>query len=164
MYPVEIKLGGLSEPLLRPVDLVEVSVLDADRVTKCVAFTVDFVLDELHLWIAIPVLVVVIIVIAVKRPPTASDSPVMMGLSYGQLLIPGVLFGVLSSLGAGHEGGWCDSTARLAVSASLVFGPVLVGAVLTFVCSGRRWITALIGACSSLLGQVFLYVFMLIGT
>jgi hypothetical protein len=80
------------------------------------------------------------------------------------LVIPGVLLGVLSSMGAGHEGGWCDSTARLAVSASLVFGPVLVGAALTYVCKGRRWITALIGIFSSLLGQVFLYGFMLIGT
>ena len=50
------------------------------------------------------------------------------------------------------------------LSASLVFGPVLVGALLTSICKGRRCITALIGVGSSLLAQVFLYGFMLIGT
>jgi hypothetical protein len=139
-------------------------VFDADRVTKCVASIVVFCLDQMHLWIAIPVLVVAIVVLAVKRPLTASDSKVVMGLSYGQVVLPGVLFGMLSSMGANHEGGWCDSMARLAVSTSLVFEPVLVGAALTCVCRGRRWITGLIGACSSLLSQVLLLGFMLIGT
>ncbi len=98
-------------------------------------------------------------------PKSPWDSPANWGLAYGQFVLPVMLFMLLGLMGAGRtEGDWAKTPVHEVVAISMVWSPIVMGALLTIFCRGRRLPIALCAFASSWLGSLCLLGFWLIGT